>query len=254
MASYWREASLSCGWRMLTVAGVCLLCSGVGWTAGPEYQARRWDSEEGLPQNWVQSLCLSGDGGLLLRTRAGLVRFDGLEFRTVTALAGHEWPQDRPCTALANDAAGSIWIGTKHGLFRWRPSTLERFDHSDGLGADGILCLVRSASGGLWIGTDAGLSRWHEGRFTNCRPPTVLEGFIRAVCEDPAGRVWVGTPAGVRRFDPATSGSGRRGTACGVWGPGRSAPWNSLLIQGVRPSGPFALPGRAECGWPRSTV
>ena len=46
--------------------------------------ARRWQTEDGLPQNSVLSIVQTPDGYLWLGTFNGLVRFDGVRFDSFT--------------------------------------------------------------------------------------------------------------------------------------------------------------------------
>ena len=75
---------------------------------------RNWDVDSGLPSPRVFAIAHTPDGYVWAATYSGLVRFDGLAFTTFT-------PQDSPAvgdptiTALAVDAAGTLWAGTGEG-------------------------------------------------------------------------------------------------------------------------------------------
>src|SRR3982751_760677 len=47
-----------------------------------QYHLESWQTRDGLPTNGLQALAQDADGFLWLGTEAGLVRFDGVEFRT----------------------------------------------------------------------------------------------------------------------------------------------------------------------------
>ena len=70
-----------------------LLVLGAGYAlaqgaAGPvlkpltQYHLESWQTRDGLPTNGIRALAQDADGFLWLGTEAGLVRFDGVEFRT----------------------------------------------------------------------------------------------------------------------------------------------------------------------------
>ena len=48
-----------------------------------QYVHERWGTEQGFPRGPVYAIAQSSDGYLWIGTRAGLVRFDGLNFRLV---------------------------------------------------------------------------------------------------------------------------------------------------------------------------
>ena len=47
-----------------------------------QYHLESWQTRDGLPTNGIRALAQDADGFLWLGTDAGLVRFDGVEFRT----------------------------------------------------------------------------------------------------------------------------------------------------------------------------
>src|SRR5688572_17356345 len=47
-----------------------------------QYHIESWQTRHGLPTNGIRALAQTRDGFLWLGTEAGLVRFDGVEFRT----------------------------------------------------------------------------------------------------------------------------------------------------------------------------
>src|ERR1035438_1842458 len=80
--------ALAC-WPAKAAAGDDLPSSGVvsvenavaGLAGSPfGYTARTWQSDEGLPNNYVRAIVQTPDGYLWVGTSAGLARFDGLHF------------------------------------------------------------------------------------------------------------------------------------------------------------------------------
>ena len=78
----------------------------------PSATVRNWDVDAGLPSPRVYAVAHTPDGYVWVATYAGLSRFDGVEFTTIT-------PAEEPAlgaaivTALAVDAAGTLWVGTE---------------------------------------------------------------------------------------------------------------------------------------------
>jgi signal transduction histidine kinase/ligand-binding sensor domain-containing protein len=77
-----------------------------------DYLVHVWQTDNGLPQNWVSSIAQTPDGYLWIGTRhGGLARFDGVRFV-------HFNPQNTPefldmqVERLTVDAQGTMWIAT----------------------------------------------------------------------------------------------------------------------------------------------
>lgn len=122
--------------------------------------------------------------------------------------------------AIAEDAAGRLWIGTPHGLNVLDKQT-ERFTHylhdpanSNSLIYNEVNAVLIDRQGLVWIGTNGGgLDRLDPttGSFTHYVPnPADLPGQgshkVTSLREDPEGLLWVGTYHGLYHFDP-TMGS-----------------------------------------------
>jgi diguanylate cyclase (GGDEF)-like protein len=114
-------------------------------------------------------------------------------------------------TAIAQDAAGFLWVGGESGLARWdgyRYRLYSSDGQPDGLTDHNILALQQDRAGRLWVGTvGGGLARYDlaADRFV---PVPLRNGAGAAVCvwsiaADKAGGVWVGTSTGVFRLDAA---------------------------------------------------
>jgi ligand-binding sensor domain-containing protein len=127
-----------------------------------------WTTYQGLPQNTVLSILESHDGYLWFGTELGLVRFDGLRF-TVFDKSNTPELKNNIITALLEDRAQNLWIGTATGgLLKYRDRKFTAFTVTDGLSSDSVNCLLQDSSGDLWIGTNGGVSRLRAGRFTVC--------------------------------------------------------------------------------------
>ncbi len=119
-------------------------------------------------------------------------------------------------SSLCEDGSGALWIGTRHGLNRFRKETetFRRFHHdpSDGgsLSSDSIQALLedRIREGTLWIGTeDSGLNRLDvaAGRFRRYLTADGLpSNVISAIEEDDDGNLWLSTSVGLSKFQPDT--------------------------------------------------
>ncbi|MCP4658353.1 MAG: histidine kinase, partial [bacterium] len=124
---------------------------------------------------------------------------------------------DDTVTALLEDDAGNLWVGTANGLNRRHrhTETFRRFqnDPSDpqSLGGQSVSSLCEGRSGELWIGTDSGLDRLdvETGGFSHfVHDPTDLRTLsddqVLAIQQDADGRLWIATPSGLDRLDPGS--------------------------------------------------
>jgi ligand-binding sensor domain-containing protein len=107
---------------------VSALCLAVAFTrvacaidpdrAMSQYIRERWGTEQGFPRGPVYAISQSDDGYLWIGTQAGLVRFDGLNFRLVREAPGLS--NGESVLGLMPDRYGNLWI-------RLEGSTLLRY-------------------------------------------------------------------------------------------------------------------------------
>ncbi len=112
-------------------------------------------------------------------------------------------------TAIVEDSAGIVWIGTYGGgLNRWdkRTNQFIHFRHdpanSKTLKSDFINAILEDRHGHLWICNGNVLSQLNKrtGEFTHyLESARNLEVF--SITEDQQGLLWVGTGNGIRSFD-----------------------------------------------------
>src|SRR5688572_17377799 len=107
--------------RHLGVAAALLLIAAAGTPAlDPnrslnEFGHQVWTTENGLPQNTVQTIVQTQDGYLWIGTQEGLVRFDGLNF-TVFDKENTPAFKSNDIRFLQQDRNGRLWISTSYGL------------------------------------------------------------------------------------------------------------------------------------------
>jgi signal transduction histidine kinase/ligand-binding sensor domain-containing protein len=104
-----------------------------------------WDSERGLPDNFVTSIVQMPDGYLWIGTYNGLARFDGARFVTFnpgnTPQLGHA-----RVVKLFLDAQGTLWINTYDGsLTSWRDGVFTREWDGAGKGISEAWLVVSNA-------------------------------------------------------------------------------------------------------------
>ncbi|HVV96187.1 MAG TPA: EAL domain-containing protein [Rhodanobacteraceae bacterium] len=152
--------------------------------------------------------------GLALLSAAGLVAHAGAEapprdfhFQT---LGTDQGLAQNTVTAMLQDRAGFLWIGTQAGLQRFDGYAFRSFEPSadaDAAPDASVSALAEDADGVLWIGTaGAGIERLDAGHATVERvpmpagaPPELAN--IRALAPGAKHALWVGTDAGLARLD-----------------------------------------------------
>jgi ligand-binding sensor domain-containing protein len=135
----------------------------------------------------VRALLLGRDDGVLCRFKDGaLERFAAAASPVPVLIRG-----------IAEDTAGTIWVGAASGLFRLTGGALVR----QPIEALEIYGLYADAAGGLWVPSwETGLWRLRDGRVVE--QPTATAGVPRnevaSVIATPDGTIWVGSSTGVQ--------------------------------------------------------
>jgi PAS domain S-box-containing protein len=155
----------------------------------------RYTGEDGLSQISCEVMLQDRLGYLWIGTRAGLNRFDGVEFQTFGLSQGLD---DDRIRALADDGRGTLWIGTEGGLSSWSESDgIRNWKRADGVASAGVAAIAVDARRRVWCGTSTGLARWESG---NLVPLDESDGIPSAavldLLIDGRGDLWVATQAG----------------------------------------------------------
>ena len=174
----------------------------------------------------VRSLVLDADGTIWAGTRgAGLDHFDPKTGRATHFRFDGAAETADEIYVLHEDSAGTLWIGSDHGLTRFSKETGEaaNFSHDANDPASLSDARVRSifedSRGRIWVGTyGGGLNRFdrERGVFERFRhDPSVDSSLasdrVTAIFEDQDGRLWVGTTAGLNLFDESNRNFARYG-------------------------------------------
>ena len=160
------------------------------------YLIDSWDSEKGLPDNFVTSVVQAPDGYLWIGTYNGLARFDGSRFVTFN-------PGNTPQLGRARvyklfvDKQGTLWINTHDGsLISMRQGVFTREWSGNG-GDSSEAWLVASDSREIIFAFRSGLliRRSQAAGVSNAwqvlEPPGNPPGAF--YCEDCAGMLWCST-------------------------------------------------------------
>jgi ligand-binding sensor domain-containing protein/signal transduction histidine kinase len=157
--------------------------------------------------NEVRALIVDHLGTLWAGARDSLCSFDPATNRFREYKAGGEGVVE--IDAIAEDAAGMLWIGCRNGgVQRFDPVTgkFTIFRHSaaaGSLGNDVVTSILADRSGTIWAGTLDGLNRLDAatGKFTvylerDGLPSSIINGVV----EDANGDLWITTSYGLSHF------------------------------------------------------
>ena len=176
---------------------------------------------------WAGAWGVGGADGRLCTIRDGRVHCHGDDGSLSNGIDG-----------LYEDRSGKLWVGSVHGVWRWKPEPAKFFpmpivssSFAEGDGGELFITtlngirrfgneqagpylvraagqqlqfgkLLRDRDGGLWAGTyDGGLLHVHHGmidRFTH--PDGLSSDNVLYLFEDREGSIWVGTRNGLDRF------------------------------------------------------
>ena len=204
--------------------------AGVVWVGTDGYGLHRLDGDELVKRAGVMgatqgnrrneasitTLLEGRDGRLWIGTVSdGLVLYDRADDRAVHYRAADGLASDH-VESLAEDARGTVWVGTVAGLCRvdaaagagaftcFAPGEGER-----GLRGGTVQALWSGDDGALWAGTREGLHRLDtrdvDAGFTFIGPDEGLPGAnVLGLIEDADGMLWASTNGGLAQVEPVT--------------------------------------------------
>jgi signal transduction histidine kinase/ligand-binding sensor domain-containing protein len=219
-------------WHVAALTSVCLGLD--PHRAISQYHKTHWQVEDGLPRNYVMAVLPAEDRYLLVGTDEGLVRFDGVRFSRfegasglglgqrwivcmVPARGGGLWlgtfdgwvyrlsagrvtatlEAGASVFALFEDAAGTLWASTRHGVLRTRDGRFERVEGLAGPPDMAWNVLAADTENAIWIVTVDGVFRARNGVVSRVVANEPRYGEILSVVADRQGGVWMGADKGL---------------------------------------------------------
>jgi diguanylate cyclase (GGDEF)-like protein len=148
-----------------------------------QYFHDAWTSQRGLPGEAVYQILQSSDGYLWLRTSAGLVRFDGVQFALMDAVIGNE-----PVKAIAISADGDLLIRTTSRTVLYRDGIFSDYLPPAPLPDGDIWVIFESREHQLFIGSDDFLYTARRDEIHLLKPDT---SWISAFLQDEKDTIWI---------------------------------------------------------------
>ena len=209
MALHWMQdgpvLTVNCGrpqevlWTVITLALLTLnvpfvfAASRVSSFLPNAYAERKWQMQDGLPEQIVQAFAQTADHYLWIGTTGGLLRFDGASF---VLYDRENTPAFRDnnifCLTVSRD--NSLWIGIEGGgLIRYRDGMFHSYSAGDGLTNAFVRAIEQDSKGQIWIGTDDGLFRLAGERLERIDGTEKIPAVaVHALYEDRSNRLWIG--------------------------------------------------------------
>lgn len=172
-----------------------LVCGAAAGDA--RFNIRTWTTDDGLPQGSVSAMTQTRDGYLWLGTERGLVRFDGIRFRTFddNNTLGLNSSQIR---CLFTDSEDNLWIGTTAGIVLVKNGSVEAVPPDRNFHAEPLRSACEDASGSVWLyTTDGQLLHYHQGNVAIGDGGTNLLRSSRMIIAEKSGPVWLGRSDGL---------------------------------------------------------
>ncbi len=197
-----------------TNEGICRLITNP--TLGRRMVETVFRAKDGLRSNTIRSLLQTADGTIIVGTNAGLSVTHSDLATGQQVFSNYSTPHGLPrsaVTALAEDGAGSLWIGTDGGgaaKLTWK--TFLTYTSDDGLSGTKVDSMLDNEAGTLCVVTREGTTDLFVNEFDGSRfqptrvklpPGTRLLNWgarSQSVLRDRYGNWWVGTSDGLFRF------------------------------------------------------
>jgi signal transduction histidine kinase/streptogramin lyase len=176
-------------WGVLPVWLLFALVANAG--PAPEWSARIWQADDGLPDNRITGLVQKSNGEFWVATRGGLARFTGSKFELfqLDALSGVTGNGAR---AMFSDSRGRFWISA----YRDVVVCLDReqasiYGRAEGFPVGQLNGMVEDRRGTVWLAIGSRVGAVQEGKFLELAlPASEMTTPHVALGRDREGSVW----------------------------------------------------------------
>ena len=159
------------------------------------YVFQSWNTIGNLSGATATDIIQTRDGYLNIGTYEGLIRFDGVAFKTIRRGHNNDY-KFASVRAVLEDSNGNLWIGSNdEGLQKISKNGNKIFSTQNGLPNTSVRALAEDRMGNIWIGTAAGIVYLTpQGHLITpqFQAGTVSKGIIASsIFCDTAGRIWL---------------------------------------------------------------
>ncbi len=157
-----------------------------------QYNCQTWTPQSGLPANGINAITQTKGGFIWLGSQRGLVRYDGLEFKSME-LPQNRLFQQKEISSLFASTNGDLWFGILNGAFGLcrRDSTFVALTNQTWVSPNmKVSAIMAARDGALWVSSSASTLRW-------VTKSNIIQAFdfsgveCDAMFEDSKGRVWL---------------------------------------------------------------
>ena len=162
-------------------------------SSSQQFFVERWSTDEGLPANTLLHLHKSQKGYIWIASFEGLVKFDGIEFKTYTR--AKDGILSNAIAQVEEDSKGKIWISTYGEGIMSYDNGVFRSENDEQLKNQSIQKIYVDSQDRIWIGTRGkGVYVHSNGKVTKIKGHPAIENItISAFAEAKDGSMWIGT-------------------------------------------------------------
>ncbi|MCW5554086.1 MAG: ATP-binding protein [Verrucomicrobiae bacterium] len=161
---------------------------------------RQLGMEQGLTRLYLGSVFRDRDQRVWTGVfEIGLLQLQDGRFQQPPGMGARGWT----VSAIFQDRAGQLWVGTQTGLWRWDGQSWKGYTLRQGLSSEVVRAIAEDAEGNLWVGTEGGgLNRLREEQIVvfGKGEPGLPSHNVSSLLVDVEGVLWIGTGGGLARF------------------------------------------------------
>ncbi len=161
------------------------------------YVYQSWSEFGGLSGTTANDIYQTSDGYINVGTYEGLVKFDGVEFKTLNRATNKEFGF-ASVRVILQDSRGDVWLGSNdEGLQKISEAGNKIYTINNGLPNNSVRTLCEDKRGNIWVGTASGvIYLTPDGKLLNPQfgAGTTANGVITSnlFC-DSTGKIWLTT-------------------------------------------------------------
>ncbi len=170
---------------------VLLAAPSTAMAANREWSTRVWQTDDGLLDNYVNSIVQGPDNYLWLVTPIGLVQFDGENFFPFP-IEDFTGPAASHVRVMLRGRTGVLWMASDGGTVIGLKPDFSMVSLPEKLPVHVPTDLAEDLEGGLWLGYSDAVYRVNEGHLTKLDAGEGLPpGPLHSLLTDGAGNIWL---------------------------------------------------------------